>query len=531
MKIKEPVPVKAEDITEFYRKATAVETSDSHKLACTTLFQKYNKFDKAHSHICYKITMAIRKYLLKEKADLYPTEVKSHELAKRTTTEASKGRIRYVGGYCIHQIRKKYLTLQQSRMYSLNILKQTEFDEASDKISILNSLREEEYFLKKSSCKPETLLDISEKQNLSKGLVHIPDELFDFFEHLCDFILSLLTFENFQRHGEDLHKFVLSKLLTSTDLQREFESVVKSRKIMNSLFFETHDDIPSTYILELFQEILKLFLKVVFNQFRRDILQSYSVSKTMEHRKQVQVKKKKKESQSITNVSFQTIEKDLTEGKEMSHALLKGLVLSKVDVFATFKKPEIQKLLKAYDIKFIRTVSKSDCIKLLQEAVVTCNSMKYPSIISTQDVQQATSSKEPVQESTHNLDEQDSFERTHSSLGRITGTENTMNEERPGTSRQEEQLSSMNVPGAVCESTEYVGEHLSDSLDVNLPSENSSDEDDGLCKKCQKRGREGVEWIQCNACLAWIHRNCAGLRSKKKWDHFATADFFCKECS
>lgn len=219
MKIKEPVPVKAEDITEFYRKATAVETSDSHKLACTTLFQKYKKFDKAHSHICYKITMAIRKYLLKEKADIYPTEVKSHELCKRTTMEASKGRIRYVGGYCIHQIRKKYLTMQQSRMYSLNILRQTEFDEASDKISILNSLREEEYFLKKSSCKPETLLDTSEKQNLSKGLVHIPDELFDFFEHLCDFILSLLTFENFQRHGEDLHKFVLSKLLTSTDLQ------------------------------------------------------------------------------------------------------------------------------------------------------------------------------------------------------------------------------------------------------------------------------------------------------------------------
>ncbi|KAH3797505.1 hypothetical protein DPMN_151086 [Dreissena polymorpha] len=57
-------------------------------------------------------------------------------------------------------------------------------------------------------------------------------------------------------------------------------------------------------------------------------------------------------------------------------------------------------------------------------------------------------------------------------------------------------------------------------------------DEDESCGKCGKVGKEGIQWIQCSSCNTWLHRNCAGLRSKAKWERFSntTAQFYCNDC-
>jgi hypothetical protein len=63
------------------------------------------------------------------------------------------------------------------------------------------------------------------------------------------------------------------------------------------------------------------------------------------------------------------------------------------------------------------------------------------------------------------------------------------------------------------------------------PQPGTSSLNQDLCKQCQKS--EGVQWIQCDSCDAWLHRKCAGLQNAKKWKKLSKegASWFCKECA
>lgn len=51
------------------------------------------------------------------------------------------------------------------------------------------------------------------------------------------------------------------------------------------------------------------------------------------------------------------------------------------------------------------------------------------------------------------------------------------------------------------------------------------------CKVCDIH-EKGIEWIQCDSCDAWLHRNCAGLRHYMRRNKYQKkgSQFFCKEC-
>jgi len=52
-----------------------------------------------------------------------------------------------------------------------------------------------------------------------------------------------------------------------------------------------------------------------------------------------------------------------------------------------------------------------------------------------------------------------------------------------------------------------------------------------LCKKC-KSDNNRDEWIQCDQCDSWWHRQCAGLGHHMKWKKFSkgNAKWYCEHC-
>jgi hypothetical protein len=275
--------------------------------------------------------------------------------------------------------------------------------------------------------------------------------------------------------------------LSTTVLLQSSESVVSC--VMN----ETISNVQ--HATDLYKEVIQQFLLVMFSQFRKDLLDSFSVVKTMAHRKQIQTKKKKL-ALATKSVSFQTLLDDKTSRKEMSHSLLKGMLLSNSDVVAVMNKKQIALICKAYNISIKSADKKSDLAEKVKTAIVNSTCMPNYTVLASE---QEASTSATRSETEHAVPVMTGIQHASTSTAEL----------QPSLSRT---------------STEEVGGGTEEQPGL---------EDSEVCQKCNKIGKDGVEWIQCSSCMKWYHRNCAGLRSKKKWDTFSAegVDFYCQGCT
>lgn len=165
-------------LTAFCENVHTYTTSNEYRMQCLLLFENDNNFSHEHMHVCYNIVSEIRKYLMKEKVNLF--QISNKDTVERKITNASRARIRYVGGYCVNKIRGKYLKETKRYMYSTSAEGQLLYEEAEKSLHILNCLREEESNVMASTKEPDSLIDIARRQNLQRGLTNISDDLFHF---------------------------------------------------------------------------------------------------------------------------------------------------------------------------------------------------------------------------------------------------------------------------------------------------------------------------------------------------------------
>lgn len=398
--------VTAHNLTEVYSDIHKYQLGESFRLSCLLMFEKYPDFSGAHSYICTKLTEGIRKFLIYEKTKLH--EERASDDHERFITDASRARIRYVAGYCVSMLHKQYTTTYRSNMFSSSVTGQQRYFEAKEMMQVLNTLKEEERFLKMFSTDKDSLTDIDRRQYMTRGLVNVTDNMFEFTLQLCKNCLDLLVNKNLNVHGQDMYQFCQESILKSLQLLKYFEGIVLKNLSKENLqtFLDCSEEVVVGQVLSeavskvhsmhaVFKDLVSKFLMVMFNQFRKDLLHSFSVAKTMAHRKQILVRQEKKQTVQ-KSVSFNTIMEDKTEKKEMSHSLLRGLIMSDVKALEQMKKKEIEKIGKAYGIIGKQNTKKSVLIDIVKKVILDSSHMPHYEVFQEGPSHSKQTNKHPV---------------------------------------------------------------------------------------------------------------------------------------
>ena len=53
-----------------------------------------------------------------------------------------------------------------------------------------------------------------------------------------------------------------------------------------------------------------------------------------------------------------------------------------------------------------------------------------------------------------------------------------------------------------------------------MSGSDSDAEEENFCLSCGKEYQEDEDWIACDECKHWFHRQCGGLKSVKSWNYF-----------
>lgn len=324
-------PVPESVLGKFYKQTYEYTTGIQYTMDCLWLFNVGTEqvFEQEHKMVCYMIVEYIRQFLLEQRVQLIQSNVR--KITKRFTTDASRSRIRYVAGYCVAKLRKKYLQLLQSNMFSNSKAAQTTFKEARYTLLILNSFKEEEHYLHQVTSDPDSLTDTERKQNVRRGLTNVTDDMFKFFLSLTDMCLAKLINENLTKYGKSMFNNCLEHLLGEKNLYQQFaHMVVKILTLEATEEFSScqeHKDISelvdtlvitSAQICSIYNELVNNYFMVLFAQFCRDVKGDFHVTKTMAHRKQIKVSKcaeqsiQKKSATEKTDISSAPLAQSLT---------------------------------------------------------------------------------------------------------------------------------------------------------------------------------------------------------------------------
>lgn len=145
--------ISSKNLRDFYTKVHQHSLSLDFKMDCLKLFENESAYGVAHQHICFNISMELRKYILSEMAK--KNQISACQVSQRTITHASRARVRYVGGYCIAKVRHKYVTKKSSVRYSSKKNDIEIYEHAKSALKILNSLKQEEQNFLASTVEPD----------------------------------------------------------------------------------------------------------------------------------------------------------------------------------------------------------------------------------------------------------------------------------------------------------------------------------------------------------------------------------------
>jgi hypothetical protein len=188
-------------------------------------------------------------------------------------------------------------------------------------------------------------------------------------------------------------KICMKKEIQDTDNETDVESEVN---LLLSDMVSVMEILP--LIEHMMEFIVKKFLLIMLAQFRKDILQAFKISKSMEHRKQIQIRKAKKDTSSGKSLSYDEILKDSTENKKMSHALLQGMILRKVPVLENMTKKQLILLIRAYGSSGQSKLKKEQLVDNLSKLILQSSQMSQVSVFQGSDEIPSTSTASSADE-------------------------------------------------------------------------------------------------------------------------------------
>lgn len=236
-----------------------------------------------------------------------------------------------------------------------------------NQMNILNSLCTSFADLKDSCKDADTLLETKRKQNEREGLTNVTDMIFEFFIKLEELCRKMLSHCNLVDYGKVLYRHVLDELLKNSALFEFWVETLTNNFEVNYNSSDNDDDIDSILnsvltscenYLELYKEVVQLFLKVSYSQFRRDYLTYLKIEKGKALRKKVMDKSKK----TVKTFNMQFLKDDTSKDKLSSHLRLKSEIMQNNQFLLekSFTNKDLLLLCRLYNVKMSTQKKKSE---------------------------------------------------------------------------------------------------------------------------------------------------------------------------
>ena len=275
-------------------------------------------------------------------------------------SEGGRGKIRYLGGWCLSRIRN---TIRKRIMD--NVYKRKSVNLVNDLIvkkDLIEHLLVSEYEITERSKCLESLHETCRRQNIRKGLTHISDECFNFFTTLDTEVRKLESSANLQLHGKNFPVFQKTTLLNLPSLTTDWKT----------LFVQSNVNVQASFIQEIFAEIIEKYLRMSNAQLRKDYMTSQHLKKSEATRKQIKMRTEKA-MKTVFNMT--TIMNDTSNHKIISHRRLQSEIINNPKFLDKFKKTELQTLCAFYGVSYRSQQTKKELAEALNPVITAADNM------------------------------------------------------------------------------------------------------------------------------------------------------------
>ena len=433
------------DIKTFYTALHEYMSGDKYQNLLMNVFEKTP--EREHSNIGFKVMKSLRvKYLEQEVQPIVQRDEEKASASKSkkyTLSDAGRGTIRYIGGWCVATL--KYSKKKTIARNLYNRAKVQLVKEKDSEVKLLESLGSNIADLLLTSSDIASLDITKEKQYRSGGLMNISDQAYEFFRTLDERLRSLETNEIVQQHGTDFYRFVQDKICDDSELFADWKNLFifidpeihvaegeheldaglstlqsKSPNLCELLRGEssttfarlstcdtssskedvsTHDDI----IRVVYKEVCQKFVRMSSAQFRRTYIRQLKAEKQEAHRKQIRMRSAKKSS---SKFDFDSILSDKSVEKIASHRRLQAELEADIDYFKkskSFNKKQLLTLCEAYQVKSTKSATNAKLAEALTSVVINTESIPNPQFVMTGE-QEVTTEEGLAQDFTSSIE-------------------------------------------------------------------------------------------------------------------------------
>ncbi|XP_060591293.1 uncharacterized protein LOC132746230 [Ruditapes philippinarum] len=366
------------------------------KYICSTEYlQEMEQFSNIHygHEILTSVMFAIQAYRMEHKSHLVNFEkVDVNVFPKQQCPPGNDGKLRYIAGYTIAKCRYRLCSALRNRLFVPGM--EIEINQLNEKIKILDTCIVSGTDIVKETKYPKSLEEIHRKQNEREGLTNVTDRTFEFFCKLQQTAVILMSFESLKSQRKYLFRYVYNNVVKNTTVLESFEkNFAVSFVHVNSTYYEKDKHCIQellesmsafcSHVVTLFEMIVKLFITVMFSQFRKDYLRVVKREKGKALRKKIM---EKNEKNAFQHVTMDFIRNDMSTDKTISHLKLKTDALSDPLFYKNFKKAELLQLLKCYNESISSGSSKNDIGEYLTDILTNpeCVKMCNPTCLQEQ---------------------------------------------------------------------------------------------------------------------------------------------------
>ena len=161
-------------------------------------------------HLFSSVMISIQEKVPKDKAATVEATEETRSVfpsIESTISAPGKGKIRYVGGYCVAKVRYRLCKTMRNCFFVPGMT--PEINKLQEQINILDDMTISSSDILTNLLYEDTLEETHRKQNTAEGLTNICDNVFEYFEMVEKVLRTLLTLKTLSENRKHLYKYAL----------------------------------------------------------------------------------------------------------------------------------------------------------------------------------------------------------------------------------------------------------------------------------------------------------------------------------